>query len=167
MDIFPWYDACVFSFTFFLELNAFLEHLALGVISLRRNRIDQVTDEGCFLGSLSLVLCFRRELCPFGVRVAIIVPGNFKTSICPDNVQDLLKGLWSQASPEVKKRYGDKYFEGCKFFLDPHRARLAKSLTSKTLSACYVPAGFQSLLLRLLPCSGHGFPLSPTPTQYT
>ncbi|XP_046528275.1 retinol dehydrogenase 7-like isoform X2 [Equus quagga] len=69
----------------------------------------------------------RRELCPFGVRVAIIVPGNFKTSICPDNVQDLLKGLWSQAPPEVKKSYGDKYFEGCKFFLDPHRARLAKS----------------------------------------
>ncbi|XP_046505079.1 retinol dehydrogenase 7-like [Equus quagga] len=59
----------------------------------------------------------RRELCPFGVRVAIIVPGNFKTSICPDNVQDLLKGLWSQASPEVKKRYGDKYFEGyCQYY---------------------------------------------------
>ncbi|XP_023499583.1 retinol dehydrogenase 7-like [Equus przewalskii] len=59
----------------------------------------------------------RRELCPFGVRVAIIVPGNFKTSICPDNVQDLLKGLWSQASPEVKKSYGDKYFEGyCQYY---------------------------------------------------
>ncbi|XP_014699438.2 retinol dehydrogenase 7-like [Equus asinus] len=59
----------------------------------------------------------RRELCPFGVRVAIIVPGNFKTSICPDNVQDLLKGIWSQASPEVKKSYGDKYFKGyCQYY---------------------------------------------------
>uniref|UniRef100_A0A8D0NTL9 Uncharacterized protein n=1 Tax=Sus scrofa TaxID=9823 RepID=A0A8D0NTL9_PIG len=53
----------------------------------------------------------RRDLCAFGVHVALIEPGKFKTSIFPENTQDILKGIWSQVSPEVKESYGEQYFE--------------------------------------------------------
>ncbi|XP_076776651.1 retinol dehydrogenase 7-like isoform X2 [Arvicanthis niloticus] len=52
----------------------------------------------------------RRELSYFGVKVAIIEPGGFKTNISdvkrlPDNVEK----LWDQATSEVKEIYGEKY----------------------------------------------------------
>nr|CAI9703183.1 unnamed protein product [Rangifer tarandus platyrhynchus] len=58
-----------------------------------------------FSGSL------RRELSHFGIRVVLIVPGKYKTSVFPDNTQDVLEGIWRRVSPEVKESYGQKYFE--------------------------------------------------------
>uniref|UniRef100_A0A8B9WCY5 Retinol dehydrogenase 16 n=1 Tax=Bos mutus grunniens TaxID=30521 RepID=A0A8B9WCY5_BOSMU len=76
----------------------------------------------------------KRDLSHFGIRVVLIVPGKYKTSIFPDNMQDILEGIWSQVSPEVKESYGQKYFEDCKSFLYSPRAGMAELLTSQNLS---------------------------------
>ncbi|XP_072506688.1 LOW QUALITY PROTEIN: retinol dehydrogenase 16-like [Notamacropus eugenii] len=59
----------------------------------------------------------RREIAPFGVKVVIIEPEYFRTLILsPDNVNDLLKELWSQVPLEIKEAYGEHYFKSyCKF----------------------------------------------------
>ena len=49
-------------------------------------------------------------------------------------MQDILEGIWSQVSPEVKESYGQKYFEDCKFFLYSPRAGMAELLTSQVLA---------------------------------
>ncbi|XP_014642244.1 PREDICTED: retinol dehydrogenase 7-like [Ceratotherium simum simum] len=117
--------------------------------------------------------CLRRELCPFGVRVAIMVPGSFKTSICPDNIEDIFKGIWSRVSPEVKKSYGDKYFKGyCQYF-NKLTSQGQKNLTPATncmehaLTAVYprirYSAGWDAasfILLSYLPASVADFILS-------
>ncbi|KAB0360800.1 hypothetical protein FD754_004956 [Muntiacus muntjak] len=59
----------------------------------------------------------RRELSHFGIRAVLIVPGKYKTSIFPDNTQDVLEGIWRRVSAGVKESYGQKYFEDyCQYF---------------------------------------------------
>ncbi|KAL1775003.1 short-chain dehydrogenase/reductase family 9C member 7, partial [Sigmodon hispidus] len=59
---------------------------------------------------LRLEMSWRRELCYFGVKVAIIEPGGFKTSmINSDRLLSNIKMLWNQASSEVKDVYGEKF----------------------------------------------------------
>ncbi|KAM9760979.1 retinol dehydrogenase 16-like [Dama dama] len=53
----------------------------------------------------------RRKLSHFGIRVVLIVPGKYKTSVFPDNRQDVLEGIWRRVSPGVKESYGQKHFE--------------------------------------------------------
>ncbi|ERE90605.1 retinol dehydrogenase 7-like protein, partial [Cricetulus griseus] len=63
----------------------------------------------CFLGQ-SVDLCLRRELSYFGVKVAIIEPGGFKTGVTSnDTLLPSVKMLWDQASSEVKEIYGEKF----------------------------------------------------------
>ncbi|XP_075810405.1 retinol dehydrogenase 16-like [Microtus pennsylvanicus] len=52
----------------------------------------------------------RRELCYFGVKVAIIEPGFFQTAISSsDRHFSHVKMLWDQASSEVKEIYDKKF----------------------------------------------------------
>ncbi|XP_036026038.1 retinol dehydrogenase 7-like isoform X1 [Onychomys torridus] len=52
----------------------------------------------------------RRELSYFGVKVAIIEPGGFKTALSSnDRVSPTIKMLFDQASSEVKEIYGEKF----------------------------------------------------------
>ncbi|XP_027247977.1 retinol dehydrogenase 7 [Cricetulus griseus] len=52
----------------------------------------------------------RRELSYFGVKVAIIEPGGFKTGVTSnDTLLPSVKMLWDQASSEVKEIYGEKF----------------------------------------------------------
>ena len=52
----------------------------------------------------------RREMSPWGVLVSMIEPGLFKTSIS-DPLLESLKRLWYNLSPEMKKDYGEDYFQ--------------------------------------------------------
>ncbi|XP_058413439.1 retinol dehydrogenase 16-like [Diceros bicornis minor] len=51
----------------------------------------------------------RRELSHFGVKVAIIEPGYFKTSMTRnERFSQGYQEVWDRASPEVKETYGEK-----------------------------------------------------------
>lgn len=59
-------------------------------------------------------------------------------------MQNILNGIWSQASPEVKESYGDKYFESCKFFLHPHRESMATSLPGNKVLSIGLHASYKA-----------------------
>ncbi|XP_062059400.1 retinol dehydrogenase 16-like isoform X2 [Lepus europaeus] len=52
----------------------------------------------------------RRELSPFGVKVAIIEPGSFKTNMAdPKSFMQSLRAAWERAGPEVRAIYGEEF----------------------------------------------------------
>ncbi|XP_044611916.2 retinol dehydrogenase 16 isoform X1 [Equus asinus] len=56
----------------------------------------------------------RRELSHFGVKVAIIEPGFFKTTVTSTKVHSQeFQEAWDRASPEIKEIYGEKYLASC------------------------------------------------------
>lgn len=53
----------------------------------------------------------RLNMAPFGVKVACIEPGFFKTNVTDQNiVTNDLKKLWGNLPQDVKEDYGEKYF---------------------------------------------------------
>lgn len=60
----------------------------------------------------------RREISRFGVKVCIIEPGYFKTSLCsPEPFLGKMHSLWEKASEEIRSAYGQHFFEKyCKKF---------------------------------------------------
>lgn len=54
----------------------------------------------------------RRELHFFGVKVSIIEPGNYKTSILgQEALQSRMKKLWNRLPQETRDSYGEEYFQ--------------------------------------------------------
>ncbi|KAM7328262.1 hypothetical protein ACRRTK_012354 [Alexandromys fortis] len=56
----------------------------------------------------------RRELSYFGVKVAIVEPGFFRTGVSNSGLHLCsVKMLWDRASSEVKEIYGEKFLASC------------------------------------------------------
>ncbi|XP_068123618.1 retinol dehydrogenase 16-like isoform X2 [Hyperolius riggenbachi] len=54
----------------------------------------------------------RRELVLFGVKVSIIEPGYFRTAMSDSTaLREKINSIWERASEEVRKSYGQNYFE--------------------------------------------------------
>ncbi|KYO25704.1 17-beta-hydroxysteroid dehydrogenase type 6 precursor [Alligator mississippiensis] len=54
----------------------------------------------------------RRELHYFGVKVSIIEPGAFETSlVSPQSLQQSLEQVWSRVPADVREAYGQQYFD--------------------------------------------------------
>ncbi|XP_045409548.1 retinol dehydrogenase 7-like [Lemur catta] len=87
----------------------------------------------------------RRELAPFGVKVAIIEPGSFKTNM--NNTERLLRQVqegWDRARPEIKEVYDEKFLASyLKLLSENIFSRCNKNLSEVTdcmehaLTACH------------------------------
>ncbi|NWI13811.1 H17B6 dehydrogenase, partial [Crypturellus soui] len=76
----------------------------------------------------------RRELQPFGVHVAIVEPGYFRTSMTDlgYNLKELER-IWEQARPDVRESYGQPYYESLREFLaESLRSRCSSNLALVT-----------------------------------
>ncbi|XP_051026193.1 retinol dehydrogenase 7 [Acomys russatus] len=101
--------------------------VTLNMLPLVRKARGRVVNVASVMGRVSLVgggYCIskygveafsdslRRELSYFGVKVAIIEPGGFKTNICDvERLSHTIKKLWDQTSSEVKETYGEKFLD--------------------------------------------------------
>ncbi|KAH0629141.1 hypothetical protein JD844_010986, partial [Phrynosoma platyrhinos] len=54
----------------------------------------------------------RRELHPFQVKVSIIEPSAFSTTIL-NNIEENFRKTWSQVPSDIKEIYGQQYVENC------------------------------------------------------
>lgn len=60
-------------------------------------------------------LCCSLNMKPFGVKVACIEPGFFKTHVTDMvAVESNVKKLWERLPQEVKDDYGPSFLESCK-----------------------------------------------------
>lgn len=101
----------------------------------------------------------RRELSYFGVKVAIIEPGAFKTALINNRRITSIKTLWDQASSEVKEVYGEKYLQSYLQIITSMMETCSEDLTLVTdcmehaLTSCHprtrYSAGWDAKLLYL------------------
>ncbi|KAM6153513.1 retinol dehydrogenase 16-like [Erethizon dorsatum] len=101
--------------------------VTLSLLSLVRKAQGRVVNVSSVMGRVSLFgggYCIskygvesfsdslRRELSYFGVKVAIIEPGFFKTNVTNSEkfIQSLQK-VWNRVSSEIKEIYGEKFLE--------------------------------------------------------
>ncbi|XP_064233321.1 retinol dehydrogenase 16 isoform X1 [Aotus nancymaae] len=86
----------------------------------------------------------RRELSYFGVKVAMIEPGYFKTAVT--SKERFLKSfleIWDRASPEVKQIYGEKFVVSYKMSAEQSEQNCTQDLSLVTnciehaLTACH------------------------------
>lgn len=60
----------------------------------------------------------RREISHFGMKVAIIEPGYFKTAVTDtETISRSFQERWDRASPEVKEVYGEKFLASSECFV--------------------------------------------------
>ncbi|KAL9950830.1 hypothetical protein ACROYT_G043394 [Oculina patagonica] len=84
----------------------------------------------------------RREMHPWGIKVSIMEPGSFKTSMNDAAARERqLRQAWDSLSEELKKEYGEEYLEKCISFFNgftssPHTYQVVDAvvdaLTSQT-----------------------------------
>ncbi|NP_001307037.1 retinol dehydrogenase 16 isoform 2 [Homo sapiens] len=102
----------------------------------------------------------RRELSYFGVKVAMIEPGYFKTAVT--SKERFLKSfleIWDRSSPEVKEAYGEKFVADYKKSAEQMEQKCTQDLSLVTncmehaLIACHprtrYSAGWDAKLLYL------------------
>lgn len=111
-----------------LDVNLLgLIDVTLNMLPLVRKARGRVVNVASIMGRVSLLgggYCIskygveafsdslRRELSYFGVKVAIIEPGGFKTGISnSERLSHITKKLWDQSSSEVKEVYGEKFLD--------------------------------------------------------
>ncbi|XP_028640106.1 retinol dehydrogenase 16-like [Grammomys surdaster] len=110
----------------------------------------------------------RRELSYFGVKVAIIEPGLFKTGMTSNaRISSNFQMLWEQTSSEIREIYGEKYLASSLKMVKKMEQRCKKDLSLVTdcmehaLTACHprtrYSAGWDAKLFYL--------PLSYLPTS--
>uniref|UniRef100_A0A8C2VQ78 Retinol dehydrogenase 7-like n=1 Tax=Chinchilla lanigera TaxID=34839 RepID=A0A8C2VQ78_CHILA len=108
--------------------------VTLSLLSLVRKAQGRVVNVSSVMGRVSLFgggYCIskhgvesfsdslRRELSYFGVKVAIIEPGGFKTNLSScETLMPNFKKAWDRSSSEVKEIYGKKFLES--FLKYPH-----------------------------------------------
>ncbi|CAI9168041.1 unnamed protein product [Rangifer tarandus platyrhynchus] len=102
----------------------------------------------------------RRELCYFGVKVAMIEPGYFLTNMTQDEVfNGSVQASWDHASPEIQELYGDNFLadlmKGKDFLKVPWAGNLSlvTDCMEHALTACHprsrYSAGWDAKLLYL------------------
>lgn len=86
----------------------------------------------------------RREISHFGVKVAIIEPGYFKTAVTDtETISRSLQEKWDQASPEVKEVYGEKFLASSMKIIELMKKQCTQNLSLVTdcmehaLTACH------------------------------
>nr|XP_051688685.1 retinol dehydrogenase 16 isoform X8 [Oryctolagus cuniculus] len=86
----------------------------------------------------------RRELSPFGVKVAIIEPGAFKTNLAdPKRFMQSLRAAWECAGPEVRAIYGEDFLGAYMKLGQPFKSPFRQDLPLVTdcmehaLTACH------------------------------
>nr|XP_045008549.1 retinol dehydrogenase 7-like [Jaculus jaculus] len=142
-----------------LEVNLLgVIEVTLSMLSLVRKARGRVVNVSSVMGRVSLfgggyciskygVEAFsdslRRELSYFGVKVAIIEPGYFKTAVTNSDTLSLgLKRMWDKASSEVKHVYGENflasYLTGVKSFSEESTGDLSlvTDCMEHALTAC-------------------------------
>ncbi|XP_028929818.1 short-chain dehydrogenase/reductase family 9C member 7 [Ornithorhynchus anatinus] len=112
----------------------------------------------------------RRELHYFGVKVCVIEPGNYRTSILgTQGVEERLRRLWERLPQETRDSYGEQYFQiyskklkNMTMLAEPKISEVTDSmehaLTSRSPRVRYNP-GLDAKLLYL--------PLAKLPTAIT
>ncbi|CAO2581998.1 Retinol dehydrogenase 16 [Lemmus lemmus] len=117
-------------FTKILDVNLLgVIEVTLSMLPLVRKARGRVVNVSSVLGRVSLfgggyciskygVEAFsdslRRELSYFGVKVSIIEPGNYRTSILgQEALQSRMKKLWDRLPQETRDSYGEEYFRVC------------------------------------------------------
>nr|XP_045008988.1 retinol dehydrogenase 7-like [Jaculus jaculus] len=143
-----------------LEVNLLgVIEVTLSMLSLVRKARGRVVNVSSVMGRVSLfgggyciskygVEAFsdslRRELSYFGVKVAIIEPGYFKTAVTNSDTLSLgLKRMWDKASSEVKHVYGENflasYLTGVKSFSEESTGDLSlvTDCMEHALTACH------------------------------
>lgn len=72
---------------------------------------------------LHLFILLRRELSPFGMKVSIVEPGAFKTSIIQSTL-DSFQTSWNKTPSETKEYYGQLYVDNCELKFEQLGCRL-------------------------------------------
>ncbi|KAM5180601.1 uncharacterized protein ACMZJ9_001097 [Mantella aurantiaca] len=87
----------------------------------------------------------RREMIPFGVKVCIIEPGFFKTELSNSpRFLESVKNSWEKLPDEVRKTYGDDFFE-------KYCQAAVKGLSSTSKNICLVTTSMEHALTAVYP----------------
>ncbi|XP_053410712.1 uncharacterized protein LOC128561007 [Nycticebus coucang] len=148
-------------FVTILDVNLLgLIEVTLSLLSLVRKARGRLVNVSSVMGRVSLsgggyciskygVEAFsdslRRELAHFGVKVAVIEPGYYKTNMTnTERVLQMIQKTWDHASPEIKEIYGQKFLASyLRIISEKHMARCSLNLSEVTgcmehaLTACH------------------------------
>ncbi|XP_056418462.1 retinol dehydrogenase 7-like [Hyla sarda] len=72
----------------------------------------------------------RREMKPFGVKICIIEPGFFATHVTDAKcMKESINKLWARVPEEIRRSYGQQYFEEYCKMIDMHLSMSSKKLS--------------------------------------